>query len=465
MATWNLPMLFTRCPDCQTNFRITAEALRKADGQVKCGHCAAVFNAYEALRDDSGAQHQAPLEEEPTEVEFDSLSETDEYYGLREDEPAESLGEYAIEEAEAEEVEPEEFLPDEADAHHETAQSEDEPLPPATEPTLEFNLPQDEWTTFFEHAAGQPLSDDLPQSGGTLEPPTGDPRPEHSEQEVLVEEIVIEAEAEEVGEPAFADDDADNDNDTENDVFRIIEVPDSDEAAAQLDESDSSAMDPPPESSGVFAELDSAEEMAATPSYEEEDSGAAPTKIGRVEMALELRDKLVSSRWVAGSLLLSTLLMVQVVHHFRAPLAGQPVVGPLLRGAYAMAGAELTPEWDLSQYEIMDWVATAAAETEGPGTLQISARIHNRGPRAQPYPSVRLELKDRWEATVGSRVFTADEYLPEDVTQERVMDAGSTVPASLALVDPGQDAYGFELDICAEVSAGGLRCASDTVFQ
>src|SRR5690606_41227460 len=43
-------MLFTRCPDCETTFRITAEALRKADGQVRCGRCARVFNAYNELR-------------------------------------------------------------------------------------------------------------------------------------------------------------------------------------------------------------------------------------------------------------------------------------------------------------------------------------------------------------------------------------------------------------------------------
>src|SRR5690606_39817582 len=43
-------MLFTRCPECDTTFRITADALRKADGQVRCGRCACVFDAYTELR-------------------------------------------------------------------------------------------------------------------------------------------------------------------------------------------------------------------------------------------------------------------------------------------------------------------------------------------------------------------------------------------------------------------------------
>jgi predicted Zn finger-like uncharacterized protein len=44
-------MLFTRCPDCLTTFRITVETLHQADGRVRCGLCAGVFNAFEHLRD------------------------------------------------------------------------------------------------------------------------------------------------------------------------------------------------------------------------------------------------------------------------------------------------------------------------------------------------------------------------------------------------------------------------------
>ena len=38
-------MLFTRCPECTTTFRVSDEALKKANGQVRCGRCANVFNA------------------------------------------------------------------------------------------------------------------------------------------------------------------------------------------------------------------------------------------------------------------------------------------------------------------------------------------------------------------------------------------------------------------------------------
>lgn len=44
--------MLTRCPDCQTLFRIRAETLRVAHGRVRCGRCAAEFNALDSLAED-----------------------------------------------------------------------------------------------------------------------------------------------------------------------------------------------------------------------------------------------------------------------------------------------------------------------------------------------------------------------------------------------------------------------------
>jgi len=41
--------LYTQCPDCSTVFRVTAEALRAAQGRVRCGICSAGFDALENL--------------------------------------------------------------------------------------------------------------------------------------------------------------------------------------------------------------------------------------------------------------------------------------------------------------------------------------------------------------------------------------------------------------------------------
>ena len=47
------PSLFTQCDKCETVFRLSAQALRAAGGQVRCGRCGEVFNALARLAEDS----------------------------------------------------------------------------------------------------------------------------------------------------------------------------------------------------------------------------------------------------------------------------------------------------------------------------------------------------------------------------------------------------------------------------
>lgn len=45
----------TRCPNCQTSFRITPEQLKARVGKVRCGQCQNVFNALDSLLDEAPA--------------------------------------------------------------------------------------------------------------------------------------------------------------------------------------------------------------------------------------------------------------------------------------------------------------------------------------------------------------------------------------------------------------------------
>jgi predicted Zn finger-like uncharacterized protein len=42
-------MMQTRCPACQTSYRVTADQLKAAQGQVRCGHCNQIFDGLEHL--------------------------------------------------------------------------------------------------------------------------------------------------------------------------------------------------------------------------------------------------------------------------------------------------------------------------------------------------------------------------------------------------------------------------------
>jgi predicted Zn finger-like uncharacterized protein len=57
---------FTRCPGCATVFRVTSRQLALREGQVRCGHCRAVFDAND---------HFVSLDAGPAEDEFDAQDE------------------------------------------------------------------------------------------------------------------------------------------------------------------------------------------------------------------------------------------------------------------------------------------------------------------------------------------------------------------------------------------------------
>ena len=334
-------MLFTRCPECDTTFRVTDDTLKKASGQVRCGRCASVFNAYAELHDPAAKS----FEPEPT--------------------PRESSA---------------------------AAPHAPDPLPPAA-------------VTASTPAHVEP--DAAATSGGAAS----------------VADVVAETRV-------AADDAAEIRTDT---------VPPPDPQAISATEVDR-----------VLA-ADVGLPLPQT-AYAWQQAGTPPAQHAR------------SRWWTAAAAFALLALGAQAVHHFRSGIAGHATFGPWVTGAYKMLGSEVTPSWDVRQYEIIDWVATAEPNSRGLGSLKITARIQNRGPLRQPYPAVQLRLKDRWEEAVGSRMFTPAEYLPRDTPRGRLMSPGETARAEIEVVDPGPDAYGFELDVCIEVEASLVTCGTDKVF-
>jgi predicted Zn finger-like uncharacterized protein len=491
-------MLFTRCPGCQTTFRISVDTLRAAHGAVRCGNCATVFSAFTGLRQD--ALEEGPLENDallsPT-LQTQELAGIEEIAGPRIDETGIDETESPIDDAEPSEAddpqpadveagdagdaaqeqpapadEPDIGVPTPIDATATTTDDEhdappqtpayDEPIdeaenrdaPVAAEGSsakLYFEPPVDEWALLLSEIERsvdersvqiEDQARDL-RDAETRSTPTMSPAPDTDETPELWN----------IGEPFSLDA---YDDTAERRKLGNLE-PRGEEARESVDLDDGDA-----EHAAGLDEAISAEEIDATLSAEPD-----PAIVAVLEAGLDQtwNEPPRTRRWALGSLALIVALGIQVVHHFRAPLATQPGIGAALQGLYGLLGLELIPEWDLEQYEITNWAATAGTASGGPGNLHITAQIRNRGPSAQPYPNILLELKDRWEAVIGSRVFAPSEYLAASSQTSDLMAAGSTVPADLTVVDPGLDASGFELDVCLEMDTGRMSCSSDRVFE
>jgi predicted Zn finger-like uncharacterized protein len=160
--------------------------------------------------------------------------------------------------------------------------------------------------------------------------------------------------------------------------------------------------------------------------------------------------------WNVAAAVLIALLIVQAVHGARGTLVRQPGLGPVVAQVYAVLGQPLSSPTDLAAFELRQW--GAANDPNQQGRLLLRASIVNRAEFAQPYPLLRLALQDRFGTTLYVRDIEPPDYLPGGVGS-RLLGAGERADAEVRIVDPGQEAVGFEMDLCLPAD-GGVRCAS-----
>jgi predicted Zn finger-like uncharacterized protein len=382
--------VYTQCPNCATVFRVTAEVLRAAQGEVRCGVCATSFDALENLS------------EQPFKAGAEPAGTAD---------PADSM---TVEE-----------LPNIEDIELSSA-NEIQALeePPSGEPAaagdaaLEFHGDAGELDRLFV------LED------GTLANP--DPATE--------------------GGPA-------------DDLERTDEYP-----ILVLDE-----RDEPIEPAAEEVVLESAAEPEAAPA----DSATSAYTAPRILIPEDMRQRLAEEAtaraalatdfgaetpspsvprwpWVAAAAVLLLALVAQLIHSERESLVRRPGIGALVAQVYGFLGQPLTTPTDLSAYELRQW--GAASDPAQQGRLLLRASIVNRASFAQPYPLLRLALQDRFGATLGMRDIGPADYLPGE-SPSKLLGPGQRADAEIRIVDPGQEAVGFEMDVCLPVE-GGVRCAN-----
>ncbi len=75
--------MLTRCPACETHFRVTAEQIKARSGRVRCGECQHAFNALDSLIEEPMAVRARPVAKSPHQEHLapvnDSAGETGEH--------------------------------------------------------------------------------------------------------------------------------------------------------------------------------------------------------------------------------------------------------------------------------------------------------------------------------------------------------------------------------------------------
>jgi hypothetical protein len=171
--------------------------------------------------------------------------------------------------------------------------------------------------------------------------------------------------------------------------------------------------------------------------------------------------------WMAAAVLLALLFCVQLIHANREWFATHAPLRGSLHGLYAAMGVSVAATANLSAYQLRQWGVTGDPNVTGDpsanGTLRVRASILNTAAQLQPYPLLRVTLANRFGTKIGTRDFEPAEYMGKPVA--RMLAPGERADATLDIVDPGKDAEGFEIDVCIRGVEQKISCAGDAAAQ
>jgi len=406
--------VYTQCSKCETVFKLSAEVLRVAGGQVRCGRCGEVFNALARLAEDSAgfSTGESPLE---LETRADSILESV----------------TTVQTAQTAAKDNEEFAPPGVEIAHleildfEDVEDTDRSVEDAdrsvedADRSMEFTLPPGELDRIFVESKKRTLPPIAPPGQPQQPAQPGAQKPEHPEART---------------EPA---------PDAEPDAELPLH-PESAAADAAAEHSRVSGLEVPDDvRRDILEEFD----LRPRPRRAARDSG-----LGGAQRRFIL--------WLGAAVVSALLLVVQVVHQNREWLAHGPF-GAGMRALYGAMGAPLTVPATLSAYQLRQWGVTG--DPDANGTLKVRASILNTAAQLQPYPLLRVTLADRFGKGIGARDFEPSEYVGKPTA--RLLAPGERVDATLQILDPGKNAEGFEIDVCLRSADHRITCANDVAPQ
>ncbi len=423
-----IPSVYTQCSKCETVFKLSAEVLRAAGGQVRCGKCGEVFNALAHLAEDANA-FTAGESAFDLETRADSILES----------PAPSSPPPRTEpSAHGAPPSSEDFAPagveiarlqildwsEDAAAGAPSGPADDPPAGATGETSMEFTLPPGELDRIFVET----------KKGA---------RPRLPVQEAVeVEEIeVFNAAA-----PSSV-----------NPIAVSAKAAPAGPAVA--------AASPTPAPSGFEVSEDvRAEMLSGIESSAEEEAIVGLVRSGRPDRRANSpfeqapQESARSYRaWLGAAIAAGVLLIAQVVHQNREWLAAHAPLGGSLGALYSKMGAPVAPPAHLSAYQLRQWGVTGDAAADG--TLRVRASILNTAAQLERYPLLRVTLVNRFGGSIGTRDFEPSEYLGKPTA--KLLAPGERVDATLDILDPGKSAEGFEIDVCLRGADRRVACAND----
>ena len=429
--------MYTQCSHCETVFQLTAETLRAAGGQVRCGRCGEVFNALARLAEDAtafstpgesaaGSPRESALE---MEARADEILHSPTPKRPAEPELASDGEDFASGDVEFARLQLiEKFKP----SRHETPAPPRHIAPPVTAAPLPPRSPAPKAKTAPPASAAQSGKRAPREVAPAAAPPPAPVAAEGAPGTGAAAESADEGALEFTLPPG--------------DLDRVFVNPTPVRSSSLAD---AEAIAPHAERMGG---LDVADHVRR--------DVLSGLRQRQLEEPVEPVPPAIQLAWRAAAAVLALVLLAQMIHENRAWLAAHgPLRGPL-QSLYGALGVKVQPPVNLSAYQLRQWGVTG--DPNAAGTLRVRASILNTSAQLQPYPLLRVTLANRFGTHVGARDFEPAEYLGRPTA--RLMTPGERADATLDIQDPGKDAEGFEIDVCLRAGQS-IACAADAAAQ
>lgn len=158
-----------------------------------------------------------------------------------------------------------------------------------------------------------------------------------------------------------------------------------------------------------------------------------------------LRPRRRSPGWHWALILLLMLgLALQVALADRARLAADAGTRPWISSACALLRCSL-PAWREPAAYTMTARDVRPLPAQ-PGNLQVRASIRNDARWAQAWPTLKLSLSDPDGRVLGSRVFTAQDYLDDPAIAGQPLGPGQSAQLAFIVRDPGTTTAAFAFE-------------------
>ncbi|KWZ45020.1 thioredoxin [Burkholderia savannae] len=454
-------LLATRCPHCETVFRLQREQLALHDGLVRCGHCQQVFDAARSLvpaEHEAAAAQTAPYAQQQPAPQrlFDATSPDRRPLeaGHRDFAPgawdmwapwldgvvdpklqvtsasaaAPPNGAAAMQGAAEQTREPEADAP-----AHEAHEAHDAPGAPEAPEFSETEAQAAQTPSPAERAAHVPPAAapgahatrtpdvDLPAVGTREFPPPPHPAPDLDHR--------VTAEREPEAAHAFGP--------RHDDAAEPVLASPSAAAAALAD----TAHDREPRFGAAASPRTQAEPFAATPEADEREHFAM-TREARANAA---RGGFARALGMSVALALAALLAAQLAWWQRETITIYwPSTEPLFKQACAALGCTVAPPRAIDGLRLD---ASDLRQLDGPRLLELKVPLTNRYRVALAYPSIELTLLDEANNITARRVLAPRDYARPGTRIEAGMPAGATQTMIVRIETNGVAASNFRVQI------------------